>query len=553
MRKFLLFILSITVAGLIPVLAQDKLTDILKKELMRNYEIMKTLDVPVYYISLRVDESESYDIISSNGAVSENKYNKGRLMAITMRVGNRKFDNMHYSGNMQNIQRITLPDSDVEEVIKLSLWRGLQQAYSEAKDQLEENRTERTTRPVEEDKSPDFSIEKASQYFEKPMPFSVLGFDENEFIDRANQLSKILSNNRNVLVNFVTVNSILTRKYFLDTDGASIVQNDPSVRIYLGGYVMADDGMLLQNYKTYFGRNVTELPAVDSMLSDVNQLSETLTALKSSPKIDSYTGPVILSGEVSGVFFHEFFGHRVEGARMKSGFDAQTLKKKIGEKILPERLSITFDPTISRYGNSMLSGDYKYDDEGIRGQKVEVIKNGVLTDFLMSRIPIEGFSKSNGHGRGQLNIGTETRQSNMIIESSTPISNEELNKLFIEELKKRDLKFGYRIDKVSGGLTMTSAASANAFYLNPLIVYRIYTDGRPEELVRGINIVGTPLAAFSQIMAETNDQKTFNGICGALSGGVPVSAIAPTMLEKELEFQKIGDSQKMDPFILDRP
>ena len=100
---------------------------------------------------------------------------------------------------------------------------------------------------------------------------------------------------------------------------------------------------------------------------------------------------------------------------------------------------------------------------------------------------------------------------------------------------------------------MTSAASANAFYLNPLIVYRVYTDGRPEELVRGINIVGTPLAAFSQIMAESDDQKIFNGICGALSGGVPVSAVAPTMLVKELEFQKTGDTQKTDPFILERP
>ena len=100
---------------------------------------------------------------------------------------------------------------------------------------------------------------------------------------------------------------------------------------------------------------------------------------------------------------------------------------------------------------------------------------------------------------------------------------------------------------------MTSAASANAFYLNPLVVYRIYTDGRPEELVRGINIVGTPLAAFSQIIAESDDQKIFNGMCGALSGSVPVSAIAPSMLVKELEFQKTGDNQKIEPFILDRP
>ena len=553
MKKFFLFILTILTGGLSPSYAQDKLTGILTNELMRNFEVMKQLDVPVYYISLRVEDSESYNITGSNGAVTQNRYQKGRAMAITMRVGSPAFDNMHYSGNMQNIKRVALPDTDIEEEIKLSLWRALQQAYSEAKDKLQSNFTEQTTRPAEEDKSPDFSIEKASKYYEKPVPFSDLGFDENEFINKTNELSKVLSDNRDVLINFVNVTSNLTRGYFIDTDGASVVQNNPSIRIYLGGYVMADDGMMLQDYRTYFGKKVADLPDSEKILSDARELSQNLSTLKKSPKIDSYIGPVILSGEVSGVFFHEFFGHRVEGARMKSGMDAQTLKKKIGETVLPQRLSVTFDPTRSKYGNSILSGDYKYDDEGVRGQKVEVIKNGVLTGFLMSRIPIEGFSKSNGHGRGVLNAGTETRQSNMIIESTKPVTAKEMHEMFVEELKKRGLKFGYRIEKVSGGLTMTSSASANAFYLNPLIVYRVYVDGRPEEMVRGINIVGTPLNAFSQILAETSEHAIFNGMCGALSGSVPVSAVAPAMLIKELEFQKTGDSQKMDPFILERP
>ena len=553
MKKIFLFILTILTGGLSPSYAQDKLTGILTNELMRNFEVMKQLDVPVYYISLRVEDSESYNITGSNGAVTQNRYQKGRAMAITMRVGSPAFDNMHYSGNMQNIKRVALPDTDIEEEIKLSLWRALQQAYSEAKDKLQSNFTEQTTRPAEEDKSPDFSIEKASKYYEKPVPFSDLGFDENEFINKTNELSKVLSDNRDVLINIVNVTSNLTRGYFIDTDGASVVQNNPSIRIYLGGYVMADDGMMLQDYRTYFGKKVADLPDSEKILSDARELSQNLSTLKKSPKIDSYTGPVILSGEVSGVFFHEFFGHRVEGARMKSGMDAQTLKKKIGETVLPQRLSVTFDPTRSKYGNSILSGDYKYDDEGVRGQKVEVIKNGVLTGFLMSRIPIEGFSKSNGHGRGVLNAGTETRQSNMIIESTKPVTAKEMHEMFVEELKKRGLKFGYRIEKVSGGLTMTSSASANAFYLNPLIVYRVYVDGRPEEMVRGINIVGTPLNAFSQILAETSEHAIFNGMCGALSGSVPVSAVAPAMLIKELEFQKTGDSQKMDPFILERP
>ena len=156
MKKIVLLTFSILIGGLIPALAQDKLTAILKTELMRNYQIMKNQDVPVYYISLRVDDSESYDITGSNGAVSQNSYQKGRSMSITMRVGSPVFDNMHYSGNMQNIRRVALPDTDIEEEIKLSLWRELQQAYSEAKDRLQSNVTEQTTRPAEEDKSPDF-------------------------------------------------------------------------------------------------------------------------------------------------------------------------------------------------------------------------------------------------------------------------------------------------------------------------------------------------------------------------------------------------------------
>lgn len=553
MKKTYIYLALVLLLIAIPTQAQDKLTRVLQEELARNYKVMSKLDIPVYYISLRVENKINHTISSSFGAVSDNNFYTGRRMLITMRVGSRKFDNLHYSGNMNSNFLVHLPNEDIEEDIKLTLWRGLQQAYSKAKDDLEANQTEFTTRPKEEDTAPDFSIEKASTYFESEIKFEALEFEEEKVISQLNSISKILGDNRDILMNYVNFQVNLSREYFIDTDGAAIEQNNPSVRLYTGGIVMADDGMVLQDYKTYFGRKMSDFPSIHQIMEDTQKMSETLSALKVSPKIDSYTGPVLLSGEVSGVFFHEFLGHRVEGARMKSGADAQTLKKKIGEQILPNRLSVTFDPTLSKYKNTVLSGDYMYDDEGIRGQRVEVIKDGILKNFLMSRIPIEGFSKSNGHGRGNLNIGTETRQSNMLIESSNPISSEALQALFIEELKKRGLSFGYRIDKVSGGLTMTGAASANAFYLSPLVVTRIYTDGRPEELVRGINIVGTPLAAFSQIIAESDDQKIFNGICGALSGSVPVSAIAPSMLVKELEFQKTGDNQKIEPFILDRP
>lgn len=539
-----------------PIKSQDKIAEILKSELTRNFDVLKSKEIPVVYISLWLEEEVSQTANASYGVISnynDNAQANERQLSITMRVGTYETNNLHFNGNLNNSTTVSLPNEDSAEAIKLTLWRAIQDAYTRAKDQLKSTHTRLTTKAKEDDTSPDFSVEKPTKYYEKPIKFNQQGVNFDNIKLKIKSLSKILGDNRDIISSGVYGQVSLKRQYLIDTEGTEIAQNSFSINLGASGVVMADDGTYLQNYKSYFSRVISDLPTENEMFNDIKNLSNILSQLKKAPKIDSYTGPVLLSSEVSGVFFHEFLGHRVEGARMKSGYDAQTLKKKIGQEILPTRLSVIFDPQISKYKNMVLSGDYKYDDEGVKGQRVEVIKNGILKNFLMSRVPIEGFSNSNGHGRGNLNIGTETRQSNMIIETSKPLSNQELKKLFLQQIKDKNLEYGYRIDKVSGGLTMTSAASANAFYLNPLIVYKVYADGRADELVRGVNIVGTPLAAFSQIIAEGDDMKTFNGTCGALSGGVPVSAVAPSMLVKELEFQKTGDNQKMEPFILERP
>jgi predicted Zn-dependent protease len=81
------------------------------------------------------------------------------------------------------------------------------------------------------------------------------------------------------------------------------------------------------------------------------------------------------------------------------------------------------------------------------------------------------------------------------------------------------------------------------------VVYRIYTDGRPPELVRGVDLIGTPLAAFGKIVATGNKTEIFNGICGAESGGVPVSASSPALLVSEVEVQKKLQSQETLPIL----
>ena len=310
--------------------------------------------------------------------------------------------------------------------------------------------------------------------------------------------------------------------------------------------------MVLPLYKSYFAFKPENLPGDEEIISDVNEIVKKLKALKDAPVVEPYAGPALLSGIAAGVFFHEIFGHRIEGQRQKSESDAQTFKKKVGQNVLPGHMSVIMDPTIDSYNGEALNGYYKYDDQGIKGKKVTVVENGVLKNFLMSRCPIENFPNSNGHGRAEAGRQPVSRQSNLIVETTKPLSMEQLRKKFIKELKNQDKEYGYLFANVRGGFTFTGRFIPNAFNVTPTEVYRVYTDGRPDELVRGVDLVGTPLAMFSQIEAAGDKPEIFTGTCGAESGRVPVTAISPFLFVKQIEMQKKSKSQEKPP-ILPRP
>jgi len=273
-----------------------------------------------------------------------------------------------------------------------------------------------------------------------------------------------------------------------------------------------------------------------------------LQALRSAPLVDPYTGPAILSGRASGVFFHEIVGHRVEGHRQKSEEEGQTFKKKVGQPVLGSNFSVYSDPTLRRLGNADLVGAYTYDNEGVKARRVAVVDHGILKNFLMSRSPIEGFPRSNGHGRKQQGFAVVARQSNLMVEVSGPVSHAELKRMLAEEIKKQNKPFGLYFQDIEGGFTLTGRLIPNAFNVLPVMVYRIYPDGR-EELVRGVDLIGTPLTTFSKMVAGDDQIATFNGICGAESGSVPVSASSPAVLVSQIEVQKKQKSQERTPIL----
>jgi predicted Zn-dependent protease len=314
----------------------------------------------------------------------------------------------------------------------------------------------------------------------------------------------------------------------------------------------APDGMDLDRYYNFDWVNPSEAPDDKAVIAAAANMRKELEGLVAAPINDPSVGPALLTGRAAAVFFHEVFGHRAEGHRQKDAAEGQTFAKKVGEKILPDFLSIVDDTTMKKLGGQDLLGYYQFDDEGVAAQRVTLVDHGVLKGFEMSRSPLLGFPKSNGHGRRQLGAKPVSRQGNLIVQSTKTVTNAQLKAKLVELVKAQNKEFGLLIDDIAGGFTFTGRGQPQAFQVLPLVVYKVYADGRPDELVRGVDIVGTPLAALTKIVATGDTPEVFNGYCGAESGSVPVAAAAPAILTSELEVQK-KESKTDRPPILPAP
>jgi predicted Zn-dependent protease len=338
-------------------------------------------------------------------------------------------------------------------------------------------------------------------------------------------------------------------QYVVSSEGTRIVEPGHSARLVLEAETRADDGMELLRVETFQGATPEDFPSAAEISAKIEKMASDLKALRAAPVADPYAGPALLSGRAAAVFFHEVLGHRLEGHRQRGEEEGQTFTKKVGQSILPSFLSVVDDPTLKELNGVKLAGTYAFDDEGVPAQRVEVIKDGILKNFLMSRMPITNFSQSNGHGRRQPGLMATGRQGNLEVISTKMVSEAELRKQFIDEIKKEGRPYGLYFEDVEGGFTLTQRQSPQAFQVLPIIVWRVYADGRPDELVRGVDMVGTPIAALQRIVVTGDKVDVFNGICGAESGWVPVSASAPAMLFSEMEVQKKAHGRDRPPIL----
>jgi TldD protein len=500
-----------------------------------------------YFLSYAVSDSESVSLSSQFGAITGSHESHRRFADVQVRLGTPAEDNTHGDHRNSALTTVPLPLTNDREAIARSLWFATNRGYGKALDGYLQVKTEQQVRAKEEDASADFSTEHATSAILPEAP--ALAVDRAAWEPRLRELSGLFKQYPDVFFNNVVLEASTETDYFVSSDGTKVATPNHVARLIIVARTRAADGMDMFRAETFEADEVAHLPDQKALTDKTIAMAKNLEALREAPVTEPYNGPAILSGRASAVFFHEVLGHRLEGQRQRGDDEGQTFTKLLGKQILPGFLSVADDPTLTDFKGVPLSGHYSYDDEGQQARRVDLIKDGVLDTFLMSRLPIASFSTSNGHGRAEVGHMPTGRQGNLIVTSSKTVTDAELRAMLIAEAKKQGKPYGLYFEDISSGFAVTTRRSPQAFQVIPLVVYRVFVDGRPDELVRGVSIVGTPQAALNRILATNDKQDVFNGICGAESGSIPVSAVAPAMLVSEIETQRQAQGTARPPIL----
>ena len=557
---------------------KDPMLSAMQAELSRAQKDLRLPDQPVpYFIGYWVQESANISLAGKYGGITRTDQDShpSRYAGVQVRVGDYSLDNMNLPMNQRFDQASYadyLEENDwrTREVpiegggaqLRAALWALTDSGYKRAIGDYQKKKSFLAT-GIDKDKAEDFSREKPVVALEPIVEFGA-SLEDEKWKDSIRTVTGYLAIQPNIMDPTMEVQAARDVNYYVTTEGTVARTSAVIYNISITAWTRTEDGMRVSDFRHIMVRDPKELPGVEKLMSEAKALARELADLRVAEEFSPYSGPAILGPDVAGVFFHEALGHRLEGERQRMDDSGQTFKGKVGEKVLSEQVTVYDDPSLERFKGRSLVGFYHYDDEVVPARKVTLIEKGTLRNYLMSRTPIKGFNMSNGHGRSQNPAANAYfghavgRMGSLIVESSSTFSMDKLKKKLIEEAKKQGKPYGLIIRHVYGGDTNTqnsgrssdSRGNYQAFKATPVLVYAVDVATGKEKLVRGVEVVGTPLASLERVIAAGDDADAFNGMCGAESGWVPVSVIAPSILTAQVELQRTGGTAKRSPILV---
>ncbi|UCD11917.1 MAG: TldD/PmbA family protein [Nitrospinaceae bacterium] len=521
----------------------------MEEEMARSREALK-VDVfePPYFIHYQVRHHHRVSVLASFGSLIDSSKGENRTLFVDVRVGDKSFDSSVPGSHQYGTQQMVPLDNDYD-ALRRALWQETDLRYKQAIMNYLKKKG-RYISGVEAHDIDDFSAGDPVGVRIEEVP--EIGVDVDLWEEQARQISAVFKQAPEIEKSRVKLNADRIIRHYMDSDGNKIRSTILRYGVSLEAWTKTESGAPIHDQETITLSGLKQFPSVEELTGKADRLIRGLKELKKAARAEPYVGPAIFSPDASAILFHEAIGHRLEADRLRQATDGKTFMKKVGKRILPPFLTVVDNPLLKNYNETDLAGHYLFDDEGQKSQKVVLIDQGVLKSFLLSRTPVSGFSRSNGHARSDGTKLPMSRMGNILVQSDKRLSPDALKQSLIDEVKRQKKPYGLFVKKILSGETQTEAANFQVFKGKPIYIYKVYPDGR-EELVRGVEFVGTPLSMISKVIATGRDDRVINGFCGAESGFIPVTSVTPSVLLSEVELQAASQTRLRPPILTPPP
>jgi TldD protein len=496
----------------------DPLLKAMREELDRSKSQLKMDNVPApYYIEYRLSDVDEYSAEAAFGALRQDQRIHGRSLRIVVRVGDYKQDS--YYGPGTGIVTFA-PRDDDSIALRRELWLATDRAYKNATEALASKKAVLSQYTADQPFD-DFAHASALESFG---PFVKLDFSPAPWKETLEKVTNLYRSDAKIQSLSAYLRFRAVNDYLVNTEGTSTRQGYTVYSLNLSAETQADDGMELGRSPFYVSSSAAELPTQEKLLAETTKMLQTLKDLREAPLVEEdYRGPILFSNDAASDILDGMIGGNILGIRPKPGDSARTtgeFSSNYKGRVLPTFLSVVDDPTAKSLGDKSFIGSYQIDEEGVRVAPLTVIKDGMLVEYLLGRMPIRDFADSNGHGRAAPGQAPSPNIGVLVLlpkESSSP---DELKKKLIEMCKQEGKPYGYYAETLVG--------------YNPRLLYRVYVNDGHQELVRGavFNELDTRTLR-NNLIAAGNDPLVSNR-----EGAVPTTVISPSILFDELEVKR---------------
>jgi len=310
---------------------------------------------------------------------------------------------------------------------------------------------------------------------------------------------------------FFAYSDAVSEKKFMNSDGSEITQKDIRVIVSVD-LTGKENGRTETNFSKYAKTGGFE--TTKNFENEIDNVEKTLMKMLKGKNVKGGNFPIVADGVLTGTIIHEALGHAAEGDAVIH--DESCLKNLIKKKI-SSKINVVDDPTIEG-----LFGSFFYDDEGIKGKRKYIIRDGILENFLHSRETAPVLNGEPGNARAQGNSMPLVRMSNTFIEPQ----DYDLDEMISE------IKDGFYLKGSKGGEVDIVKGT---FQFNANECYKI-RNGEICEILKSVSLIGNIFDVLNNIDAVGKEKyaDVSPGICGKEGQNVPVDGLNPPVRIKKV-------------------